>query len=126
MKTRRTFLIALLALFFIPATISFAADKGELQKRFKARYPQLLSLMKSGVIGETEAGFVDFVKSPDPKHAEVVNDENSDRRELYAILAKETSTSADVVAERAAKRNIEKLANGMFYRESGAWKKKGE
>ena len=115
----------ILALLLIPATLAFAASKEELQKRFKQRYPELKELKQAGTIGETSEGFVDFVKDRDSKAAKTVDSENADRKELYALVAKETNVTPEDVAARNAKRNHDKLQPGEYYKgEDGKWTKK--
>src|SRR5688500_20397092 len=111
MKTRNVKMIslALLAMLSLPAMTVFAADKAELQKRFKERFPQLLQLMKAGTIGETDDGMVAAVKSADGKAEELMESENADRLELYKIIAEEQKTTPDKVAVRNAQRTYEKL-----------------
>jgi uncharacterized protein YdbL (DUF1318 family) len=126
MTTRRAFIATLIAVFVIPATSLFAADskKEELQKRFRARYGQVQQLKKDGVIGETDEGFVDFVKERDSKAADLVDQENADRRELYKLIAKNEGTDEATVAKHNAQRNFEKAKAGEYLRVDGKWKKK--
>ena len=56
--------------------------------------------------------------------SDVVSEENSDRRELYALIAKETSTSAEQVAKQAAQKNFNKAKKGEFLKYAGKWRKK--
>src|SRR5437879_1760449 len=82
---------------------TFADAKGDLKARFAARLPQLRQYKDTGKVGETAAGMVDAVKSAylnDPQVKKLIAEENADRNQLYQILAAETSTSPQVVAER--------------------------
>jgi uncharacterized protein YdbL (DUF1318 family) len=125
MTTRRTFilttLIALASILSIGATPAFAQDKAELQKRFKQRDPEIRKLKAAGKVGETSDGYLDFVEGGS---SSVVDEENADRRTLYAMIAKEEGISAETVATRNAKRNFERAAKGEFLKEGGKWKKK--
>jgi uncharacterized protein YdbL (DUF1318 family) len=114
-------------LLFVSAPVVRAADskENELQKRFEKRDKEIRQLKKAGVIGETADGYVDWVKDEDKKNADVVNDENADRKELYQHIADKTKTTVEKVAERAAKRNFERAASGEYLKdENGKWKKK--
>jgi uncharacterized protein YdbL (DUF1318 family) len=126
MNTRRTFIAALIALFLLPATALFAAEsKAELQKRFKARYAEIQQLKKDAVVGETDEGYIDFVNDKkDAKHTDLVDQENTDRRALYALIAKDTGESAETVAKHNAQRNFEKAKSGEWIKVDGKWKKK--
>ena len=117
---------ALLALLVLPGSVLAQETKmDKLRDRFKQRYPQVQELKKAGVVGETSDGYLDWVKKKDAKAAEVVDAENADRKELYEAIAKRENTTADVVAQRAAKRNFEKAGDGEFIKQDGEWKKKG-
>ena len=116
-----------LALVLAPASLFAAdakADEAALQKRFKARYPQIQQLKTDGVVGETSAGLVDFVEKKDSKAAKLVEEENDDRKALYEVIADKEAISADVVAARAAKRNFDRAKAGEYLKEGGKWKKK--
>ena len=113
----------LVAIAYTPTT--FAGDtKEELQKRFEERLPQIEELKKSGTVGETDEGSLDFVAARSDKAAGVVNAENSDRRKLYELIAGKTGTTADLVAKRAAERNFARAKSGEFLKEGGKWRRK--
>ncbi len=120
-------LIALLSVALLGnASSAFAASEAELQERFKDRFPQLQSLKQQGKVGETAAGFVEAVK---PEFADevsaVVAPENSDRRELYAMLAKRNNTTPEAVAARNAARNFANAKRGEWLKNAeGKWYQK--
>ena len=123
--TRRNIIVSLLVLV-VPA-VSHASTKEELQKRFKERDPKLDELKQAGTIGETYQGYVELVdeKSKDKDAKAIVDEENADRKELYKVIADKEGTSADVVAERNAKRVFEKAKPGEYLKGAdGKWKKK--
>ena len=126
MKTKLTFIATLIALLIIPASSLLAADstKDELKSRFRERYPAIRELKEKGVVGETDEGYLDWVGKKDPKSAGMVDSENSDRKELYALLAKETKESPEVVAKHAAQRNFEKAKVGEYLKVGSKWHKK--
>ena len=125
--TRRAFIMTLIAILLVPATAIFAADssKEALQKRFKERYPEIRKLKDAGVIGETDEGYLDYVKDRDPDAAKLVEEENADRKALFALIAKDENTSVETVAKHAAQRNFDKAKKGDFLKTDGKWKKKG-
>ena len=124
MKTVTSIATVLIALLTFTSFASAAETKEELQKRFKQRLPEINKLKAEGVIGETSEGYLDFVSERSSKASELVNEENGDRRKLYAIIAEETGTTVEVVARRNAKRNFEKAANGEYLKEDGKWRQK--
>jgi uncharacterized protein YdbL (DUF1318 family) len=98
-----------------------------LRERFEQRYARIHALKSKGVIGETAAGYVEFVSNTDDSAAGTVNDENADRKSLYELIAKKENTTAAKVAERNAKRNFEKAKPGEYLKgPDGKWQKKGE
>ena len=107
-----------------PAVAAVGPEEAALQKRFKARYPQIQQLKRDGTVGETDAGYIDFVKAKDEKAAKVVDEENTDRKALYKLIADREGISADVVAERAGKRNFDHAKPGEWLKEGGKWRKK--
>jgi uncharacterized protein YdbL (DUF1318 family) len=128
MNTKRliTMTCLILALLLAPASLLAADATGEaaLQKRFKARHPQIQQLKSDGVVGETSEGYLDFVDKKDAKVAKVVEDENADRKALYKLIADKEEITADVVAQRAAKRNFDRAKAGEYLKQGGKWKKK--
>ena len=121
MITRRLFIVTLAMLIASPVAL-FAASKDELQKRFKERYPKVVELKQKGAIGETDEGYLDVVQGSEG--SDVVSSENADRRELYALIAKETSTSAEQVAKQAAQKNFQKAKKGEYLKHEGKWRQK--
>ena len=123
-------LIALFAaavILLAPGTLlaADAKDEAALQKRFKSRHPQVQQLKTDGVIGETTDGYVDFVgKQADAKAADLVEQENADRKALYKLIAQKESITADIVAQRAAKRNFDRAKSGEYLKQGGKWKQK--
>jgi uncharacterized protein len=101
-----------------------APTKKELQERFKQRFSEIQQLKSKGVIGETDQGYIDFVKASEAGASRLVNAENDDRKALYELIAKEENASADVVAKRNAKRNFERAKSGEHLKENGKWRQK--
>jgi len=125
MNLKSTLFVAIMALLLMPF-VAMAQDssKEELQKRFKERYPKIAELKKDGVVGETSDGYVDFVEKKDAKAADLVEQENADRKQLYALIAKKEGVKPATVAERNAKRNFDRAQSGEFLKEDGKWHKK--
>lgn len=126
MNTITRLLVLVLLSAFAFTTTGLAASLDELQGRFKERYPQVQALKSAGKVGETSAGFLEAVKSQFTNEVSaIVNAENTDRRELYAQLAKQTNTTADAVASRNAARNFEKAKTGEWLKHAdGQWRQK--
>ena len=124
-----TVLMALIALCSLHATPAMGApSEQELKKKFEERYPAIRELKQKGVVGETDQGYLDFVKSGDKDQdaAKLVKDENADRELLYVLIAAKEKVDPEIVAKRAAKRNFDRARDGEYLKEDGKWKKKGE
>ena len=125
--TRRSILATIVALLLIPATAAFGAEnkKDQLKKRLRERAPQIEKLKSDGVIGETDEGYLDFVKGKGGDGADVVDAENGDRKTIYEQIAKDTGESVEKVARQAAQKHFEHAKAGEWFKTDGKWKKKG-
>lgn len=122
---RLTLLVALLALLMVPSMgLGKTSKMQQLRERFKQRYPQVEALKQAGIVGETDGGYLDYVKQKDPEAEKIVDAENADRKALYAEIAQQEQTTPELVAVRNAKRNFEKAKPGEYLRENGKWRKK--
>jgi uncharacterized protein len=125
--TRRLFVfLGVLALAGLTPSARAADRQDELRERFKNRLPQLREAKSAGKIGETAGGFIEAVGAlDDEKLKKHVDDENTDRRELYKLIAEKEKTTDEKVAERNAFRNFEKAESGdMLKDKDGRWRKK--
>ena len=125
---KKTFfrLLALVAAFtfaFEPVSLR-AQDLAAVKSRMSARLPKLDELKAKGAIGENNRGFVE-VRGSDAEAAGVVSGENSDREAVYAGLAKQAGSSADMVGRARAKQIASGSAPGVWVqKEDGTWAKK--
>ncbi|MGH2821407.1 MAG: YdbL family protein [Actinomycetota bacterium] len=131
MKTIIRLTILALAVTWLPARPAPADEnddrREELRQRFEQRYAKLQEFKEAGSVGETHEGFVEAVKPgvAGEDHTELVDAENTDRRELYKLLAEKEKTTPDKVAERNAERNFRKAKPGEFLKgKDGQWRKK--
>jgi len=125
MKSFTSLIITALAILMVPALLCAAeAKKDDLRKRIRERAPKIEALKDKGVIGETDEGYVDFVKGKDAEASAVVDPENADRKTVYNIIAKDTGESVDKVARQAAQKRFDHAKPGEWMKISGTWKKK--
>jgi uncharacterized protein YdbL (DUF1318 family) len=112
------------------------AEKARLQDRFKQRYPTLTQLQKAGQVGETYLGLAEVTPQGDGSakagggHGgqtvrQFVDEENTDRKRLYELLAAETGATPQQVAQRDANRRFQKAEpeDWLMIRE-GRWVQK--
>lgn len=127
MKHRRTWPLPwslLVVLLLASVALGQEATREQLKERFESRYEQLAEAKDAGRVGETWQGFVAVVETPgaaDGAARRLVDEENADRRALYALLAREIAADLDepersrmtprVVAERNAWRNFERAGS---------------
>ena len=89
------------------------------------RLPTVVQMKAEGVIGENNKGYLEFVPGVAPKMQDVVTDENKDRQMVYSAIAKQQSTTAELVGQRRAIQIAEKAGAGEWLQdETGKWYKK--
>jgi uncharacterized protein YdbL (DUF1318 family) len=120
---RRIFLLCL-ALCTLSATAAFAQNAGEIRQRMAQRLSQVDDLKAKGAVGENNRGLLE-VRDGGGNAAQVVAEENRDREAVYALIAKDTGSTADAVGRARAKQIAAASKAGVWVQdEGGAWKKK--
>jgi uncharacterized protein YdbL (DUF1318 family) len=127
MKTSLSLIAMLIVL-----VCSLPADAQEplesIQNRMKERYKTLQDLKDEGMIGETPDGWVEVVHEEQAKDEainKIIDDENTDRAELYKIIARRTDTTAEVVGKQNALRIYKKAdPDELFKSQDGKWRQK--
>ncbi len=123
-KRTRLAIAFLLAVLVGAAPVAARDDKEQLKQRFEQRYSKLVELKQAGRVGETWGGFLDVVEPrfrDDEAARTMLDEENRDRRALYAMLAEElkaqlpeperSKMTPQVAAERNAWRAFEKASD---------------
>ena len=107
--------------FFVVGAMAFADD---IKARMKNRLPVIKQLKAQGIVGEDNKGYLQFVAGKKAK-ADVVAAENKDRKTVYAAIAKQQGTTADVVGQRRALQIAKKAAPGEWVQDAdGKWVQK--
>jgi uncharacterized protein YdbL (DUF1318 family) len=130
MVTQRTlvFIAAVSALLVGTARADTDSELATLRQRSEARYTELQKLKTAGTIGETYLGFLANppAATPDEKAKKLVDEENADRKRVYALLAEKEGSTTEKVADRAARRNFARAKSGEWLLfPNGQWGKKG-
>lgn len=108
---------------FILISKAYAED---VKARMQSRLPLIKELKAKGIVGENNKGYLEFVGNV-RKDENVVNDENSDRGEVYAAIAVQQGTSVEVVGKRRAEQITGKAAPGEWLQDAnGKWYKKSK
>lgn len=113
--------ILIISLVMLTATFAGASA---IQDRMKARIPELTELKNSGIVGENNKGYLEFLGAKKDKQ-NLVNAENADRKKVYTAIGRKQKVDAGVVGSRRAKQLSEKGVNGHWYQnEAGKWSQK--
>lgn len=117
--------LSLLAACVCLAVSAFGQNSREIQQRMRERLPQLDALKARELIGENNRGLVEVRGTDDAGAASVVADENRDRGQVYALIAKETGATPDAVGRARAKDIAARSRPGVWVQdESGRWARK--
>jgi hypothetical protein len=123
MKQRTlTKILTFVVIGFFMLGVSASAD--DLKTRMKKRLPVLKELKAKGIVGEDNKGYLQFVGEQKTK-ADVVAAENKDRETVYAAIAKQQGTTAELVGKRRALQISQKAGPGEWVQDKGGkWLKK--
>ncbi len=127
MKTINWTLLALLAAFTIglPTDAYAQSDEASIKQRILERVKSVDALKMSGAVGENNKGFLEQRAALNPRQTKTMNEENSDRRALYAILGKRLGLSVTVVGQGRAESIRNKSAPEVWLQDpSGKWYQK--
>ncbi len=95
-----------------------------LKERMEARLPEIVALKGQGVIGENNAGYLDYPGAARQASA-TVQAENDDRRTVYEAIARQQSTSVELVGRRRAQQIAARANPGDWLQdEAGRWYQK--
>jgi uncharacterized protein YdbL (DUF1318 family) len=112
-----------LSIILITGASAFAGSD-KIKARMKERLPVIKVLKAEGVIGENNKGYLEFIGGKQAKK-DVINAENSDRKQVYTGIAKQQGTSVDLVGKRRAKQIENKAKPGQWIQDqSGKWYQK--
>ncbi len=127
MKTRSIIrlglLISVLALGAAP--VCAADDLGAVRSRMERRLSSVNTLKDRKAVGESNQGFLEARGSLGGADQQVVNDENADRRRVYAALAAQTGALADEVGRKRAAQLADLARPGHWVQSPGGeWRQK--
>ena len=106
---------------FVAGISAFSDD---IKARMKNRLPVIRELKAQGIVGEDNKGYLQFVGGKQAK-ADVVAAENKDRKTVYAAIAKQQGTKAELVGKRRALQIAKRANKGDWIQDnSGNWLQK--
>ena len=116
---------ALIALFLAPLTAHAQNDENAIKQRILQRVGDVDRLKIDGLAGENNKGLLEQRAMLSPAQTKTMNEENADRKALYAILGKRLGLSVTVVGQGRAESIRKKSASGVWIQEpNGKWVKK--
>jgi uncharacterized protein YdbL (DUF1318 family) len=121
---RRT-IIAILPVFILGFLITdgYSSSK-DIKQRMIARLPVIKSLKDNGIVGENNKGYLEFIGNKKEK-ADVVQAENDDRKQVYEAIAKQQSTTVELVGKHRAAQIANKAETGDWLQDAnGKWYQK--
>ena len=122
---KRTIIIAILPVLILGLLITdLYASAADIKQRMIARLPIIKSLKDQGLVGENNMGYLEFIGKKKEK-ADVVEAENKDRRQVYEAIAKQQSTTVELVGKHRAVQIAEKAMTGEWLQDAnGKWYQK--
>ncbi|MBT3483298.1 MAG: DUF1318 domain-containing protein [Opitutales bacterium] len=128
MKTIRitlSLILTLSALAVLPQSANAQAEENGIKQRILQRVGAVDELKIKALLGENNKGLLEQRAMLAPAQTKVMNEENADRKALYAILAKRLGLSVTVVGQGRAELIRKKSAPKLWIQEpSGKWLQK--
>jgi len=102
-----------------------AQDLGAVKARMEQRQPEIDTLRDRQVAGENNRGYLEIRGQATAPQEKTVADENSDRRVVYAALAAQTNSTAEVVGRQRAQQIASRSKRGVWIQDpNGTWRQK--
>lgn len=115
-------IISIVTAFLFCGTLNVSADA--IKDRMVNRLPTINALKDQGVIGENAQGYLEFRTDSKPEQ-QLIQEENNDRKSVYAEIAKKQGVAATLVGQRRAQQIAEKGSPGHWFRRpDGSWQQR--
>ena len=103
------------------AAESAATIKANMQKRL----PAINALLKRGVVGESNSGYLAVLGTLTADEQKVVDAENKDRKTVYGAIARQQGATVELVGQRRALQIAERAPAGTRIQNAeGKWQTK--
>ena len=124
MKRSIALVLSLFILVVGMAPVAYADSASAIKSRMAQRLSQIVSLKKSGKVGENNQGYLTVRGSLSAAQAAMVKAENADRRAVYQMIAAKTKKSVSYVGKARAAIIRKTAPKGTWVQNSsGIWKK---
>ena len=121
MKTLLIRSLAIVALLGFALPVALAQDGG-LKQRLEQRLPALDDLRQRQILGENNRGFLEVRGRATDEETQLVEAENRDRAEVYAVIARRSETTADTVGRTRAMKIAANSVRGALVQDAdGNW-----
>ena len=122
---KRKTIISILPVFILGILITNAYSSSKaIKQRMIDRLPVIKSLKAKGIIGEDNAGYLEFVGQKKEK-ADVIQAENKDRKLVYGAIAKQQGTTVELVGKHRAVQLANRAQPGEWLQDAkDKWYKK--
>ena len=118
-------ILTLAVLALLPQSANAQAEENGIKQRILQRVGAVDELKIKALVGENNKGLLEQRAMLAPAQTKVMNEENADRKALYAILAKRLGLSVTVVGQGRAESIRKKSAPKLWIQEpSGKWLQK--
>ena len=125
MQLTLSLILTLAALALLPQSANAQAEENGIKQRILQRVGTVDQLKIKALVGENNKGLLEQRAMLAPAQTKVMNEENADRKALYAILAKRLGLSVTVVGQGRAESIRKKSAPKLWIQEpSGKWLQK--
>ncbi len=95
-----------------------------IKERMKNRLPVIVKMKEKGIIGENNRGYLAYISDEKPNR-EVVENENNDRRKIYAYIADKQDTTLEKVEKLRAEQIAKNADPGDYLQKpDGTWYRK--
>ena len=95
-----------------------------IKERMKNRLPVIVEMKEKGIIGENNSGYLAYMSDEKPNQ-DVVENENRDRRKIYAFIADKQDTTLEKVEKLRAKQIARNAETGDYLQKpDGTWYRK--
>ena len=112
-------------MFMAPVSAAEKISAQTIKANMQKRLPAVNALLKRGVIGEGNAGYLAVIGTLTAEERKVLDAENQDRQTVYTAIARQQGTTVELVGQRRAKQIAERAAVGTRIQNAdGKWQTK--
>ena len=107
------------------AAIVHAEDRAAIKARMEQRLGAIDAMKEKQLVGENNRGYLEARASLKPDQQKIVSDENSDRAEIYGMIAAKNGSTTDAVGRLRASKIAATSKVGVWVQTpQGEWEQK--